>query len=707
MPSVADYSDITYPTRLQGDKYWVDSKIGEEGDKITIKTKYSKKIIEHLKTMDTARWDPERKLWTVKNNRRNWFQLAFLAGHDVYGWYDRPLVEHTFEPRKHLASDGIIDYLTPYKHQQGMVLHGLTYHFGIWASQQGTGKSLSAIMLMELAGLTDAECWYVGPTSARASFDLELEVWYSKVKPRSLTYEGLTKLLSDWPSGMPPPKFVFFDESSRLKNSTAKRSQAAFHLAEAMRDKWGDKCYIILGTGTPAPKSPADFWWQCEIACPGFIKEGTIAKFRARLGLIVMKEAFATGGQFPHLVTWKDDERKCNKCGMFESHDNHTKPINQDDDFDSMMEKKDGDIGYHEFEKSKNEIAYLYERMKGLTIVNFKKDCLSELPEKRFRINECKPTQSILNAARIIVSSAKTVISGMTLLRELSDGFQYTETENGEITCPKCSGERTVMMPVPIVDEEEIAAEMDKLLRKAAHQYGGDMDAMMATDDPRYDNAGMPIPEYLLFQDKYEIQPCACPRCGAEGKVMSYKTEAVQVPCPKEDVVRNTLDAHDEDGRLVTYAGFQGSIDRCIQITESMSWEWIRVDGRGWHTSIDGLTKPVDMIKAFQRQLIDHPRINFIGHPASAGMGLTLTASWEELFYSNDFNAESRLQALDRIHRPGMDVNKGAQITDIVHLPSDRKVLENLDKKIKLQDLAMGDFKLAMTNALTDTARKL
>jgi hypothetical protein len=50
------------------------------------------------------------------------------------------------------------------------------------------------------------------------------------------------------------------------------------------------------------------------------------------------------------------------------------------------------------------------------------------------------------------------------------------------------------------------------------------------------------------------------------------------------------------------------------------------------------------------------------------------------------------MQSEDRIHRPGMDVNRGATIIDIFHLPSDQKVLENLRKKRDLQAMSLGDF---------------
>ena len=105
---------------------------------------------------------------------------------------------------------------------------------------------------------------------------------------------------------------------------------------------------------------------------------------------------------------------------------------------------------------------------------------------------------------------------------------------------------------------------------------------------------------------------------------------------------------------------------------------------------------PVDPLTAFQDELEDFPRLAFIGQPGAAGMGLTLTASPSICYYSNDFNAESRIQSEDRIHRPGMDVNRGATIIDLLHLPSDRTVLENLKAKRKLQDMTLG----ALTEAL-------
>jgi SNF2 family DNA or RNA helicase len=91
-----------------------------------------------------------------------------------------------------------------------------------------------------------------------------------------------------------------------------------------------------------------------------------------------------------------------------------------------------------------------------------------------------------------------------------------------------------------------------------------------------------------------------------------------------------------------------------------------------------------------------YPKLCFVGHPKAGGMALTLTASPTEIFYSNDFSGEGRMQAEDRAHRPGMDVNKGLTIVDYIHLQTDLYVLENLQKKKDLQSLSLGELRAAL-----------
>jgi SNF2 family DNA or RNA helicase len=163
------------------------------------------------------------------------------------------------------------------------------------------------------------------------------------------------------------------------------------------------------------------------------------------------------------------------------------------------------------------------------------------------------------------------------------------------------------------------------------------------------------------------------------------------VKCPKEDALKDLIDQHEDVGRIAIYAGFTGSIERCMRIVSEMKWDFIKADGRGWHTSVPHIRSGKEMLAMFQdRSSMRKDNIAFVGQPGAAGMGLNLTASPSIVFYSNDFNGESRIQTIDRIHRPGMDINRGATIYDLIHLPTDLYVLENLDRKIKLQGITLG-----------------
>jgi len=73
-------------------------------------------------------------------------------------------------------------------------------------------------------------------------------------------------------------------------------------------------------------------------------------------------------------------------------------------------------------------------------------------------------------------------------------------------------------------------------------------------------------------------------------------------------------------------------------------------------------------------------------------MAYTFTMSPLCIYYSNDFSGEARMQSEDRGHRAGMDTNRGYRVIDLIHLPSDQLVLNNLKIKKKLQGLTMGEL---------------
>lgn len=647
MPLLEDNHKATIKIRIG--KYLKPIQIRRDGNYYYLKWSFNRAIMREVKeNFRGARWtNNAAKEWKIDVCSRNDFRLAFLIkGFEVYEHFEQPV--QSFPAKRNV-----------FPHQQRMKDFILTRHFAICAYEMGTGKTLACIEAMEDSGATD---WlWVGPKSAITSVKLEFEKWNAKVHPRFVTYNKLYDVVMEWPTDVPAPQGIIFDESPRVKTPTSKRSQAAEHIAEQIRAEHGKKGYVVLMSGTPAPRSPVDWYNQCEVAFPGFIREGDIKKFQERLAFMEQSENPVTGGVFKRVLGWRDDENKCNNCGEYKE-----SPIH---------------LNNCKFEPSRDEVAKLFRRMDGLVIKALKKDCLG-LPEKHYRVIECPPTKSTLRAAQMITKTSSSGIKALTRLRELSDGFQYVHEESEVKTekCPACAGVGKYDDFVYIGPEKDW-----DLVRKIYD----DPDHIRVLKNNNFD------PETLHlspseFPDYYEKVRDVCTACEGTGQVKAIHRVTKTSHCPKDEALRDLLDEHKDIGRLVVYAGFTGSIDKIMEIVAKQGWDYIKVDGRGWKSTVGVRQTPEQMVKEFQSG--STPRICFIGHPKAAGTGLTLTASPSIVFYSNDFDAEARQQSEDRIHRAGMDENRGATIIDLIHLDSDTYVIENLRAKKKLQSKTLGEI---------------
>lgn len=648
----------SYTVKCRSNGKLIPMTITPEENRLYLSFRYDVALKDEIKAMSGARWEPDSKRWFVTNNQRNLFALQFLCGGNPYANWEKPLID--FKPRRPWLMS----------HQFEMAATALTRHYCILACEMGTGKTLTMIEALEQSGTRD--WWWVGPRNAVFSVKNEFKKWaicdkclkpskriyigstiidpctcavflnHGNVVPRFLSYEELKKEIDQW-GDKKPPQGVVFDESSRGKNGTAQRTMAMQALADDIRDKWKFDGFVVEMSGSPAPKDPSDWYSQCEIAQPGYIREGNVHKFRQRLCVIEQRENNITGGSYPHLITWLDNPAKCNQCGQIENHPAHNLGG-----------------GGHSFVKSRDEVSYLYKRMSGLVLVKLKKDVL-DLPEKNYELIELQPTNEMKRSAAIIEARCPTTIQCLTLLRELSDGFQYKDEDIGQsITCPRCHGTKL---------EETFF-------------YCG--------PDERYDEVmlaqslGNQIPNGM-----FEKREQTCENCGGEGQVVKLQRVALEVPTPKEAALRAQLDLNEEIGRIVIFAGFTGSIDRIVAICKSEGWDVICCDGRGFSGTLSG--SPEKLLEMFQDKEITS-KIAFVAHPASGGLGLNLTAASTIVYWSNDFNAESRIQSEDRIHRPGMDTNRGAKIVDLLCLKSDMLVLNNLKRKRRLQDLTLGQM---------------
>lgn len=595
----------------------VPAKIKRENNRIYfVQSPFALK--DEIKSMKGSRWhghlpDDGRKMWSVEDCTRNNFQLDYMMGGNPYENWDKPL--KNFEYRRAL-----------YEHQKLMADHCLTYHYKILAAEMGVGKTLSAIEVMEQSGVYD--WWWVAPKSGLAAVEREFEKWGLAFQPKVMTYERLRMTIEQWEDGMPAPQGVIFDESSRLKSHTAKRTKAAMWLADSIRGEYGWKGYVILMSGTPSPKSPVDWWAQCEVCYPGFLREGSPKSFEWRLG--IFQKEMTDAGEFWKRKAWRDDERKCNVCGEFEDHSNH--------DLDPLFGSGDD---AHAWEPSSNEVSYLYERLDGLVLPLAKKDCL-DIPDKIYREVTLEPTSTVKRVAKALAKSAPTAIQGLTWLRELSDGFQYREVQKGTKPCPACKG------------------------KGKTHIWN-------------------------TSEDNTERVFGICDICHGDGIIPNMVRETKEIKTPKDRAVIDLLEENEDQGRIVFFAGFQGSVDRIVKICHKQHWNVVKVDGRGW--KVLPCEGPALKIKPLSYWAdLSNDRVAFVAHPASGGMGLTLTESRMAIFYSNDFTPESRSQAEDRIHRPGIDMNKGATIVDLFHLGTDRKVLNVLKDNRRLEKITLGEY---------------
>lgn len=340
---------------------------------------------DEIKAMKGPRWhgfdkvNPQ-KIWSVDHCPRNIFQLRFLEGHNVYEHFEQPLCELPTNARPELLT-----------HQVDMVRRGLTYHFQIFAAEQGLGKSLVGISLAELTG---GDWWYVGPKSAGESFALELEKWGvgSKEFSQILTYEALQKKVKY--EKFAAPNGVFFDECTAVKTGTTNRAKAAQYLADLIRAESNNGGYVILGSGTPTAKSPVDIWSQAEVAWPGFLREGSDHAFKMRYGYMEQQKNM-DGVTFHKMNGWNEEE-----------------------------------------------IEQLPGRVEGLMTTYRKVDWLN-LPPKRFRRVHLEPSKKVLRVAAALTHVAPNAAVALTWLRALSSGFQYVNKPTGsKRACPACN-----MMP--------------------------------------------------------------------------------------------------------------------------------------------------------------------------------------------------------------------------------------------------------------------
>jgi SNF2 family DNA or RNA helicase len=166
------------------------------------------------------------------------------------------------------------------------------------------------------------------------------------------------------------------------------------------------------------------------------------------------------------------------------------------------------------------------------------------------------------------------------------------------------------------------------------------------------------------------------------GHLKTDDGEMLYFPSKRMDALEEIVNEH--DGKAIIWSRFRYDI---IGITKMLNEKF----GEGCAAAYFGDTPDEarnNAVKNFQNP--DHPLRFFVGNPATAGYGLTLTEANLVVYYANDFNLETRVQSEDRAHRIGQR-NNVTYIDLITEGTIDENIVKSLRAKIDIGAKVLGE----------------
>lgn len=165
------------------------------------------------------------------------------------------------------------------------------------------------------------------------------------------------------------------------------------------------------------------------------------------------------------------------------------------------------------------------------------------------------------------------------------------------------------------------------------------------------------------------------------GHLKTDDGEIITFPTKRMDALKEILQEH--DGKAIIWSRFRHDIK---MITDMLNKEF----GEGCAAAYFGDTSDEtrnNIVKNFQG---NNSLKYFVGNPATAGYGLTLTEADLVIYYANDFNLETRIQSEDRAHRIGQ--KKNVTYIDLISEDTiDEKIVQSLKAKIDLGAKVLGE----------------
>ena len=166
------------------------------------------------------------------------------------------------------------------------------------------------------------------------------------------------------------------------------------------------------------------------------------------------------------------------------------------------------------------------------------------------------------------------------------------------------------------------------------------------------------------------------------GHIKTDEGDIEYFPTKRTDALKEIMSEH--HGKAIIWSRFRHDIKTIVAMLN-------KEFGPGSAAAYFGDTKDDERLAIVQNfQDPNHPLKYFVGNPATAGYGLTLTEANLVVYYANDFNLETRIQSEDRAHRIGQK-NPVTYIDLISEGTIDERIVESLRNKINIGALVLGE----------------
>jgi hypothetical protein len=166
------------------------------------------------------------------------------------------------------------------------------------------------------------------------------------------------------------------------------------------------------------------------------------------------------------------------------------------------------------------------------------------------------------------------------------------------------------------------------------------------------------------------------------GHLMTDDGELLEFPSGRLNELMSIIE--ETSGKVIIWSRFRNDIQR-------ITAELRKVYGNDAASSYYGDTPDDErnqIVQDFQKP--NHPLRFFVGNPATAGYGLTLTEASTVVYFANNFSLEHRMQSEDRAHRLGQK-NTVTYIDLIAEGSIDEKIVESLRNKIDIGAAVLGE----------------